>query len=197
VSETSGSVRPEQQRALAALLAGETVQRAAAAAGVSDRTVRRWREQPAFVEALEAAQRELHAEVTARLRALTKQALDAVRRGLTTGTPWQRARVGLRLLEGLGHLGRYTDVILETRGRLEEPPSVPLRELLDGEELEAFLSSSRVVGDIARRARGEPRHHPLIEPPLAPAPEESEEPAPEEPDPLGRALAAYRVAARG
>lgn len=49
-------LKPEQQRALDALLTGATDVEAAAAAGVSDRTIRRWETEPVFAAALRAAQ---------------------------------------------------------------------------------------------------------------------------------------------
>lgn len=47
---------PDRRRALDALLATGDQQQAAAAAGVTDRTIRRWLVEPAFVAALQEAQ---------------------------------------------------------------------------------------------------------------------------------------------
>ena len=54
----AGGVTPRQERAVAALLQEPTVTRAAAAAGVGERTIRRWLAEPAFRAAVLAARRE-------------------------------------------------------------------------------------------------------------------------------------------
>jgi hypothetical protein len=67
---------PRQRRALAALLGGATVAVAAESAGVTTRTLARWRESQAFREALADGQREA---LAATVRGLTMIARAAVR----------------------------------------------------------------------------------------------------------------------
>lgn len=55
-SVTRDLLNHAQQRAVDALLAGGDVAAAAAAAGVTDRTIQRWRKEPAFLAALQMAQ---------------------------------------------------------------------------------------------------------------------------------------------
>jgi hypothetical protein len=51
----NGALSAKQRRAIASLAAGGSVVDAAAAAGVSDRTVHRWHHEPAFAAALRKA----------------------------------------------------------------------------------------------------------------------------------------------
>lgn len=61
------NLNPKQRRLVAELLAQPTQDAALTAAGVSFSTLRRWRAEPAFVDALSAARRELFADGYARL----------------------------------------------------------------------------------------------------------------------------------
>ena len=57
--EPNGTPTAKQQRLIAALLASPTTGAALSAAGVGAATLSRWRREPAFVDALSAARREL------------------------------------------------------------------------------------------------------------------------------------------
>lgn len=68
---TNGELTARQQRMIGALLSEATQDAALQAAGVSFTTLRRWRAEPSFVDALAAARRDLFADGYARL--LTEQ----------------------------------------------------------------------------------------------------------------------------
>jgi hypothetical protein len=57
--DTNGTLTPKQQRLIAAMLAEPTTAAALAAAGLGAATLSRWRREPAFVQALDTARREL------------------------------------------------------------------------------------------------------------------------------------------
>lgn len=69
-------LRSEHRRAIAALLVGADDTAAGQAAGVSGRTVRRWRSQPAFAAALADAERAVIADA---VRLLSRLSVTAVR----------------------------------------------------------------------------------------------------------------------
>lgn len=64
---TNGELTARQQRMIAALLSEATQDAALKSAGVGFTTLKRWRAEPAFVDALSAARRELFADGYARL----------------------------------------------------------------------------------------------------------------------------------
>lgn len=95
---------PAQQKALAALLAGQTITAAAKAAGVDRTTVHRWlrdRYKPAFPDALERGRRELRQATEARLLAMASKATDCLEEAMEEGDGKAAA---LALLKGLGFL---------------------------------------------------------------------------------------------
>jgi hypothetical protein len=59
---TDDGLNPRQRRLIAELLAQPTTNAALEAAGVGASTLSRWRREPAFVDALDAARRELFAD---------------------------------------------------------------------------------------------------------------------------------------
>lgn len=69
------SLTPKQQKALAALLTGGTIGDAAKLAGISERQLLRWKDEPAFKAALADAVEE---KITAAVRALSDAAAQAV-----------------------------------------------------------------------------------------------------------------------
>lgn len=75
---SENQITPQQQRAIACLLAAKSVADAAKSAGVPLRTLFRWLSQDAFVTALRAAERELIATAARRLVAMQSDALDRV-----------------------------------------------------------------------------------------------------------------------
>ena len=94
---------PAQQKALLALLEGQTVTAAAQAAGVDRTTVHRWlrhSKHRAFRAALEEGRRELRRAMSARLLALLPKAADCLDAALAEGD----SKAALALLKGLGFL---------------------------------------------------------------------------------------------
>lgn len=73
------SLRPKQRRALGGLLSGLRFDDAARAAGVSSRTLRRWRGEAAFAAVLEAEQGRVFAEAQAMLRGASVDAAGYLR----------------------------------------------------------------------------------------------------------------------
>lgn len=69
----------EQVRAVEALVGGATLAVAAAAAGVSERTLRRWRRQLRFREAVRMARRDAFADGIAAIRSALMEAARALR----------------------------------------------------------------------------------------------------------------------
>jgi hypothetical protein len=88
----SQKVTPRQMLALQALMEGKTVTEAAAAAGVSRKTVNRWRQQPAFSEAMRDLESEAMDSIMRGLLGMGEDARAALRMGLTTGSPAERVR---------------------------------------------------------------------------------------------------------
>lgn len=71
-----GTVSPRQARAINALLSTTNVRAAAAAAGISERTLWRWLTDKEFHQALETAEEQLVEGATRRLLGLQDQAID-------------------------------------------------------------------------------------------------------------------------
>lgn len=107
---------PKRQKALLALLAGAGTVAAAKAAGVSRRTVHRWKGEESFVEALAEGQRAIMAEATDRLVGLVERAVDAVEAAVDSN-PW----LAVRLLDGIGLLTRSLSVSVSTSTLTAEP----------------------------------------------------------------------------
>lgn len=72
---TTVDLRPSQRRAVDALARGASIKAAAAAAGVAERTVYKWRQTPEFVAALQAVDAANLKEMS---RQLTAASLDAI-----------------------------------------------------------------------------------------------------------------------
>jgi len=93
-----------QEKAVAVLLAGQTVTAAAKAAEVDRTTIYRWLRDPydsAFRVALDRGRRELRQAMEARLLALASKAADCLEEVLAEGD----GKAALALLKGLGLLG--------------------------------------------------------------------------------------------
>ena len=73
------SPRPREARAIAALISQPTATAAAAAAGVGDRTLRRWMARPDFSRRLRTAQNEVLDQAFGTLRVATVEAVAALR----------------------------------------------------------------------------------------------------------------------
>ena len=97
----SKELTPAQDKALAALLEGKTVQDAAAAADVDRTTVHRWlKEDFAFQATYNRGRRELRDALKARLLGLAGKAAECVERSIGEGNE----KTALAVLKGLGLL---------------------------------------------------------------------------------------------
>jgi DNA-binding transcriptional MerR regulator len=112
-------------RALTALLSGATGAEAAAAAGVSLRTLRRWQTRPEFQEALREGARASFRETNSLLMALARDSLQALWRVVLTGSEAQQVRAALGALD-LAYKAEPMDLdvqmqqLRELREQLEE-----------------------------------------------------------------------------
>jgi hypothetical protein len=93
VAANSGLLRPNQRRALAALLAAPTLAEAAARAGVGERTLRRWLRDAAFRAELHRAQDEAMAQATRQSLAAMTEALQTLQAIMHDPTAQPSARV--------------------------------------------------------------------------------------------------------
>jgi hypothetical protein len=89
----------KQEQAIAALLAEDTVERAAAAASVPYRTLKNWLTLPAFCAAYRRARTQLLERVVARLLNTTTEAVATLKRNLTCGKPSTEVRAALALIQ--------------------------------------------------------------------------------------------------
>jgi len=84
----TGSKRVRQEAsAIASLLTEPTIATAATKAGVSESTLLRWLQEPGFKAQFRAARRSVVESAVARLQQAATQAVDALTRNLTCGTP--------------------------------------------------------------------------------------------------------------
>ena len=77
----------DQEKALAALLTSRTIEAAAKKAGVSDRTLHRWLNEPAFRQAYLSARRMAMEQATSVLQRAASSAVTALQKNLSCGTP--------------------------------------------------------------------------------------------------------------
>ncbi|HZO25090.1 MAG TPA: hypothetical protein VFH48_03745 [Chloroflexota bacterium] len=83
-----GSKRPQREEAaLAALLSEPTIEAAATKAGIGETTLLRWMAESDFKARLRAARRSVVEGAVGRLQQAATQAVDALARNLTCGTP--------------------------------------------------------------------------------------------------------------
>lgn len=95
----SPSFAPRQVLAVDVFAVTGSVDKAAQAANVSPRTVRRWLTQPTFQDALRAAGRDRAAEATSLLFAAQREAVVTLRECLGAGSDATRVRAARALLE--------------------------------------------------------------------------------------------------
>jgi hypothetical protein len=89
-----------QERAVAGLLSTRTIAEAAAAAGVSSRTLERWlSENDEFVAEYRAARRRLVEGSITRVQEATVEAVDCLKRNLSCGTPSTEVRAASVILD--------------------------------------------------------------------------------------------------
>src|SRR5262245_11792553 len=85
--------------AIAALLTQPTHAEAARTAGVSEATLQRWLRQPDFVTEYRAARRAVVEGAIAKVQAIAGEAVAALRRNLTCGSPSVQVRAALGILD--------------------------------------------------------------------------------------------------
>ncbi|MFJ4623068.1 hypothetical protein [Streptomyces sp. NPDC088812] len=96
---------------VALLLAqGHTTDKAGEAAGVSGRTVRRWREDPVFEAQIQDARRAILSEAVAALGAAARDAVDTLRAALTEDSPSIRVRAALGIISALPGLSEHAEL---------------------------------------------------------------------------------------
>jgi hypothetical protein len=106
----------KQEAVIAALLSQPTIDRAAAACEVGERTLRRWLKEPAFLTAYRDARRQVVEEAIALLQRLAGVAAATVHRNLTCG------KAGVELAAAFGVIDRalkgveVVDLIAEVEG---------------------------------------------------------------------------------
>lgn len=89
-----------QERAISALLSTRTIPEAAAAAGISARTLERWiAESEGFSAAYRAARRRVVEVAIGRIQEATGDAVATLSRNLTCGKPAVEVRAALGILE--------------------------------------------------------------------------------------------------
>jgi hypothetical protein len=101
LTESGQNVRltRKQFAALDALAVTSSAREAAARAGVTERTLRRWMGQEAFMAAHRAQARELNAQALQSLMAAQQEAVQVLREGLAAESMATRVRAASRLLE--------------------------------------------------------------------------------------------------
>jgi len=88
----------KQMAAVRALLETDAMTKAAETSGVTERTLRKWLEQPAFVAAYYDAGRAQWAQSVQRLRAMTGDAVEVLRAALADDDPLVRIRAAAEIL---------------------------------------------------------------------------------------------------
>ena len=88
----------KREFAIAALLEKATIAEAASAIGVSEKTLRRWLQDPDFAAEHRAAQRQAVDLAIARLKQATGEAVATLRRNLTSGMPSVEVRAATEIL---------------------------------------------------------------------------------------------------
>lgn len=89
----------KQDRAIIALLTEPTVEAAARAADVAPATIWRWSRQPEFRAKLRDARRAVVEGAIGQLQQAATEAVDALRRNLTCGTPSVEVRAATAILD--------------------------------------------------------------------------------------------------
>jgi hypothetical protein len=95
----AGELSDKQRRAIASLLTTRKLQDAAAEAGVGERTLRRWLDEPSFRAAYAEASRQRLGETVGRLRVVAAEAVDTLRGALSDEHTGHRIRAAIALLD--------------------------------------------------------------------------------------------------
>ena len=106
MSDEEKSLTTKQESAALVLATGGTQQEAATAAGVTDRTVRRWLVLPEFTSAIKDAESEQLRGLHRRLTGMAWEALDVLQAEMknSEGTPGTRTRAALGALQYMKEL---------------------------------------------------------------------------------------------
>jgi phage terminase small subunit len=99
MAEGQNNLTRKQERAVAALLAHPTVARAAAAAGVSERSVYHWLKEPTFLKAYREGRRQLVEAALGQLQRATAQAVRTLVRNLKAVKASDQVRSALGILD--------------------------------------------------------------------------------------------------
>jgi hypothetical protein len=99
--------------AIAALLTAPSIEEAAKAVGVSERTLRTWLKDTDFLAAFRDARRAVVETAIAKLQSATGDAVEALRRNLTCGQPAVEIRAALGLIEQSVRAVEYLDLATE------------------------------------------------------------------------------------
>jgi hypothetical protein len=94
-----GSKERLREAAAVALLSEPTLERAAAAAGVSVRTLKNWKRDPSFVALWRDLRQQVVEDAVTRLQQCTMQAVLALHKNLTCGRPSDENQAGKIILE--------------------------------------------------------------------------------------------------
>jgi hypothetical protein len=99
-------LKPKQQLAIMELLKGSTFEEASSTAGVSDRTLRRWMQEPGFKQALSSGQSEMIGRAVRRLANLVDKSLDELETLLKVANlkPHERVQVIRTALNGFARI---------------------------------------------------------------------------------------------
>jgi AcrR family transcriptional regulator len=99
MAEGQDDLTRKQERAVAALLAHPTVAQAAAAAGVSERSLYNWFKEPAFLKAYREGRRQLVEAALGQLQRATAQAVRTLVRNLKAAKASDQVRSALGILD--------------------------------------------------------------------------------------------------
>jgi hypothetical protein len=92
------SLSRKQEKALLRLVSGESVALVAKSQNISESTVWRWLQQPKFQLRYRAMRRQLVENAIADLQNLTSEAVETLRRNLSSGHPSSEVRTALGVL---------------------------------------------------------------------------------------------------
>jgi len=101
---------------ICALLEGKTMQEAADEAGISVRTLRRWKESPQFATEYEKVRREFNERLDLRLERAAASAAETLERLLTCGNPLIEMRAARTIMQS----ARKSAEMAETRKQLKD-----------------------------------------------------------------------------
>lgn len=99
-----------KDRAALLLAQGTSCDKAGEAVGVTGRTIRRWREDPAFEAQVREARRAILDEAVAALGAAAREAVDTLRAALTEDSPAIRVRAALGIISALPGLSEHAEL---------------------------------------------------------------------------------------